>query len=163
MTLATHPVPKHALLQRYVGQGATYTDCFAVSVPRQVGLTQFVTAFYTTPLFRAERLILTIGMRSRSYDRDISVMLSVQADTFSAWRVEARGAHDLLMCDVSGATRSWFAVEPEESGGTKLYFGSVVVTGQDEKLPKIVNATLPLHLMYSKALLSAARRRLLLL
>lgn len=161
MKLRACPVPDDALLQRYVGQGATYTDCFTVEIPQQVSLDQYVSAFYTTPLFRAERLVLTVGMRKRIRDSDIDAMLSGVSENFAFWRVEARGENELLMCDLSGSTRSWFGVQPEATGSTRLFFGSVVVAKEGEPLSKIVEITEGLHIMYSRGLLAAARRRLL--
>lgn len=161
MSLRACPVPDDALLQRYVGQGATYTDCFRVEVPQQVSLSEFVAAFYTTPLFRAERLILSAALRKRIKDSDVDAMLAGTSEEFAFWRVEARGANDLLMCDIRGATRSWFSVSSEETGATVLYFGTVVVAPPDKPLSKIVTITVPLHIFYAKSLLSAARRSLL--
>lgn len=155
------PVPDDALMQRYVGQGATYTDCYCVEVPLQVSLSEFVTAFYTTPLFRAERLILSIAMRKRIRDDDIDGMLSGRAEEFAIWRIEARGENELLVCDKRGATRSWFSAVPKPNGATDLYFGSVVVAQPNQPLPKIVQVTTTLHVFYAKSLLRTARQRLL--
>lgn len=148
------PMPADALLQRYVGQGAGYTDCYCAQVAGAVPLARFVGAFYTTALFRAERLVLTLALRRRISDDDIAAMLEGRSDSFAAWRIEARDAGQLLLCDVSGVTRSWFAAR-EGSGQTKLYFGSaIVMTGA--RLHWLARASVPLHRIYSKALLRTA-------
>jgi hypothetical protein len=84
--------------------------------------------------------------------------------TFAAWRVEERGADQLLMCDFSGRTRSWPMVTPLGSGGSRLYFGSAVVpitTAQGQATMGFrFNALLGFHQLCSSALLGAARSRL---
>ena len=50
-------LPEDALLQRYREQGA-YTDCFAIDVPEQVAHAAYVEAFYTTAVFKLERLLM---------------------------------------------------------------------------------------------------------
>ena len=87
---------------------------------------------------------------------------------FAAWRVEERSANQLLMCDLSGRTRSWFMVTPAGNGGstvTRLYFGSAVVAVVDKQSGQAMlgftfKALLGFHKLYSRALLSAARSRL---
>ena len=82
-------------------------------------------------------------------------------ERFAAWSVEARAPDQLLMCDLYGRTRSWFMVEPATDAGpvqTRLYFGSAVVASAMRK-PSF-RLLLGFHVLYSKALLRAARRRL---
>ena len=50
-------LPPDTLLYR-LRQAGYFTDCFTTVVPRAVTLPQLVEAFYTTPLFNAERLVL---------------------------------------------------------------------------------------------------------
>ena len=67
------------------------------------------------------------------------------------------------MCDFLGQTRSWLMVAPE-GDGTRLYFGSVVVAGDHPgaRGPRYPHKLLlGFHKLYSRALLAAARRRLL--
>ena len=51
-------LPEHALLAKFARRGA-YTDCYVTAVPRNVTHAEFVEAFYTSWLFKLERLILT--------------------------------------------------------------------------------------------------------
>ncbi len=153
---------KDALLARYAttedGTALNhYTDCFVTRVSPAIDLTTFVRAFYTTPLFRSERLILRLlGMRSS--DADIDALLAGRQQHFAAWTLEERTDDQLLMCDVNARTRSWFRVAPDESG-TTLYFGSAVIAS-GETLPGSYRALLPMHRLYSRQLLRAAARRL---
>lgn len=156
-------LPTDALLARYaVSDDGTvlphYTDCFTTVIPTETGLAAYVYAFYTTPLFRSERLVLRLlGMRSS--DADITAMLEGEQQHFAAWTVEDRTDDQLLMCDVNARTRSWFRVEPD-ADGTRLYFGSAV-TAEGERPPGGYRILLKLHRFYSRRLLRAAVRRLM--
>ena len=129
---------------------------------------QFVTAFYTTPLFKLERVILKWAVSKPSTDVDAQQLASGAVDTFAAWRVEKRSENQLLMCDLHGRTRSWLMVAPlktDRGPATRLYFGSAVVPVKSvptatPTLELGFRALLGFHKMYSKALLSAARSRL---
>lgn len=153
------PVPRDALLARYAGQGATYTDAFEVMSPHDIDLAAFISAFYTTWLFRLERAVLTVTLRRRIRDADVTA-LADGANRFAAWRVEDRSETQILMCDLSGHTRSWLAVSAKEGGVTRLVFGSAVVAAEGQQLGWFVRALVPLHRFYSKALLRLAERRL---
>jgi hypothetical protein len=68
-------VPDEALLRTYRGglhpeRWGNYQDCFAVNVAQRVNLDDFVFAFYTTPVFRLERLILRVAIGTGSTDAD---------------------------------------------------------------------------------------------
>jgi len=147
-------------MQRYVGQGATYTDCYYAHVPQSVDLPQFIAAFYTTWLFHLERFVLTVALRKPIRDADISALTSGASAHFAAWHVEGQSENQILLCDVAGRTRSWFSVQPLTSGGTQLFFGSVVVASPDAPLSWPLRMILPLHRLYARALLGAAVRRL---
>lgn len=155
-------LPASALLSRYAigDDGAElphYTDCFTTSVSSAVDLETYVYAFYTTPLFRSERLVLRLlGMPSR--DEDIADMLEGRRDSFAAWTVEDRSETELLMCDANARTRSWFKVESGTTG-TRLYFGSAV-TADGKHPPRGYRILFKLHRFYSRRLLKAAQSKL---
>ena len=160
MSVAARPVPEDALLQRYVAQAGCYTDCFVAQVPGSVDLGSFIAAFYTTWLFRLERAVLSVTLRRRIKDADVHA-LADGAAAFAAWRVEARAADQILLCDLSGATRSFLAVQDAPSGGTALLFGSAVVPGGGQStLGRRFRVLLPAHRVYSRALLALAARNL---
>ena len=161
-------LPANALLQRYTAIEGCYTDCFSTEAGGAINLSDFVAAFYTTPLFKFERFLLRYTVSKPSTDREARELANAQIDSFAAWSVEALENGQLLMCDSWGKTRSWFMVAPqldEEKNTTRLYFGSAVVPVPSTKRtkPSISSshqAMLGFHKLYSRALLSAARSRL---
>lgn len=159
-------LPQHALLTKYAQDG-NYTDCYAAEVARPVSHAEYVEAFYTTALFKLERLLLAWFASKPSTDMQAKELASGALGAFAAWRVEERSESQLLMCDLRGRTRSWLMVAPAGSGSTvtRLYFGSAVVAVADKRsgqatLGFTFNALLGFHKLYSRALLSAACSRL---
>lgn len=142
-------LPSSALLRRYVREG-TYTDCYCTDVPATISLPRYVETFYTTPVFKLERWILTHLVSKPSTDRDARNVALAQAWSFAAWTVERR-------------TRSWFMVAPI-TGGTRLYFGSAVVPVRrpsgELTLGSTYRALTGFHKLYSRILLRAARSAL---
>jgi hypothetical protein len=160
MNLMPAPLPAHALTQAYARDGH-YTDCYATTVAGAVSHAQYVEAFYCSWLFRLERWILSWAISRPSTDDEARQLAAGTLERFSAWRVEVRAADQLLMRDeFTGRTGSWLMVEPLPGGGTRLYFGSVVVSKRDGKLGGSFSLMLGLHKLYSRMLLRAARRRL---
>lgn len=152
-------VPRDALLSRYVGQGATYTDCYEAMFPGDADLEAFITAFYTTWLFRLERLVLAAALRRRITDAEVAA-LAGGAEDFAVWRVEARREGQVLLCDLRGGTRSWLAVAPKEGGVTRLLFGSAVIAGEGRQQPLPMRLLTPLHKVYARSLLRLAEWKL---
>jgi hypothetical protein len=157
--------PPGALTLRYKDAGA-YVDCFWATLSRPVTLAEFVSAFYTTWLFRLERWILRLAAARPSTDDEARELARGERDSFAAWTVEARARDQLLVCDFTGRTCSWFMVAPTEGmPGTRLYFGSVVVPVRDSKtraasLGPVHGRLIGFHRVYSRLLLRAAARRL---
>ena len=161
----SHPLPTNALLTKYANAGA-YTDCFTTDITRPGSHAEFVETFYTGRLFKLERLLLSVLLSKPSTDLQARQLAAGELNEFAAWRVEARADDQLLLCAIDGRTRSWLMVSAaESSGGTRLYFGSAVVpvknasTGKSE-MGFVFKALLGFHKLYSRALLSAAARRL---
>jgi hypothetical protein len=155
-------LPVQALLRGYSGGGG-YTDCFVVETGARVSLARYVEAFYTSWLFRLERLVLTFATRPSS-DRQAVALAAGNGSAFAAWEVESRTVDQLLMRDITGRTRSWFMVVPA-AGGTRLYFGSAVTTvrpstGGLPTIGPVFQALVAFHVLYSRALLAAACGRL---
>ncbi|MCX7559646.1 hypothetical protein OS190_08695 [Sulfitobacter sp. F26204] len=160
MTVRAIAVPQDALLQKYAKGDEAYTDCFAVTSRVEADLPAFIEAFYTTWLFRLERFVLMLALRRRIRDRDVVALATGEAERFAVWTVEAGDAAQILLRESSGATRSYLAVRLDEAGRTRLLFGSAVVTRQGAEMSSLVRILMPLHLLYSRALLSLAERRL---
>lgn len=170
-TTAIHvgALPPDALLVPYRSRGA-YTDCYHMDLPGAVTLQAYVEAFYTTRLFKVERLLLRWLARRPSTDVQARQLAHGQATAFAAWTVEARAPDQLLLCDFMKRTRSWLMVQPVAGGGaqaTRLYFGTAVVplstaaSGQ-ASFGLAFHALGGFHRLYSRALMRAARQRLVL-
>jgi len=155
--------PSDALTSHDRDQGAM-TDCFYIDFPRRVTLEEYVFAFYTTALFKAERTILSFLVRKPSTDEGALLLSQNQSDSFSAWTVEKRTSEQILLRDFRGDTKSWLMVQPtttEATQTTRLYFGTVVVP---KKISKDGQASVSFvfylfggfHRVYSRALLKSA-------
>jgi len=161
------PLPEHALLGRYAKSGA-YTDCFATEVPARVSHAEYVEAFYTTGVFKLERLLLAWLVSRPSSDAQAKRLAAGEIDSFAAWDVEARSVDQVLMCDLNRRTRSWLMVAPVHADGvtaTRLYFGSAVVpvvsaASGEARMGSVFRVLLGFHKVYSRILLRAASSRL---
>jgi hypothetical protein len=156
-------LPPDALLQRYRAAGA-YTDCYSTDVAHAVSHAAFVEAFYTSVLFKLERLILRLFAARGSTDAQAAALARGEVDVFAAWSVEGRAPDQVLLCDFTRRTRSWLMVTPLPAG-TRLYFGSAVVPVHDprsgrSRLGFAFTALLGFHKLYSRVLLCAARSRM---
>lgn len=160
--VVAEPGSADTLLASYAANGG-FTDGYRIDVEGEVDLARFVTAFYTTPLFRLERFVLTL-IGKPSTDARVFALARGETDAFAAWTVEGRRADELLMCDFQSRTRSWFQVQPAPGGGTRLRFGSTIVPIRDadgrNRMGALFRALLGFHRLYSIALLDAAARRL---
>jgi hypothetical protein len=164
-----HPcnLPAEAQLAKY-REGGAYTDCYAVGVSPPVSQAAYVEAFYTSAVFKVERQLLAWFVSKPATDREAHLLANGQIDAFSAWTVEGRTAHQLLLCDFQSRTRSWLMSAPVDvngSPGTRLYFGSAVVPIRDRRTGQasmgfVFRALLGFHKLYSRVLMRAALSRL---
>ena len=160
-------LPSDALLSRYL-HGDAYADCYVTTLASRISHAQYVEAFYTTALFKVERLLLAWLLAKPSTDAQAAQLAAGTLDSFAAWSVEARTVNQLLLCDFQGRTRSWLMVATVENNGseyTRLYFGSAVVPVSSARSGKqslglVFRLLLGFHKLYSRALLFAARSRL---
>lgn len=155
--------PSGALLDRYRGGGG-YIDCFVAVIPGRVTQAAYVEAFYTTALFKLERLVLAVLVSRPSTDLEARRLAAGDAERFAAWTVEAREADQILLCDFMGSTRSWLMSAVDTASptpATRLYFGSAIVPRKGGGLGTGFRAMVPFHRLYARALLRAAVRRLL--
>jgi hypothetical protein len=163
-------VPDDSLLKTFRGgvhpeRWGGYADCFEVTVERTVTLSEFVYAFYTSPAFRIERLLLRLLIGAASTRADARAVAEGTATRFAAWYVGERSATQLLMCDRYERTRSWFSVAPLAGNRTRLQFGSAVAAARDggngpKQRVKGFRLMLRFHVLYSLVLLHAAKVRL---
>jgi hypothetical protein len=157
-------VPANTMLDKYSANEA-YADCYFTEVPGQVSFPEFIFAFYTTALFKLERLILKLAISKPSTDIEASELADGSSSKFAAWHVEDRSENELLMCDFRERTRSWLMVVPLNAAGdarTRLYFGSAVVPVRNSKTGKLsvgftYEALLGFHRIYLILLLYSAK------
>lgn len=154
------------MLARYDGADTGYTDCYTAETSVPVQLAEYIEAFYTSPIFKIERWILSVLLAKRSSDSHARELGLGNRESFSAWHVEDRDAKQILLSDFRGQTRSWLMVESlRETKSTRLYFGSAVIfptraSGQTTGPSLAFRMLLGFHKIYSKALLSSALRAL---
>lgn len=160
------PVPAGALHARYATHGG-HADCYVTEIAREVAHAEFVEAFYTSWLFKLERFVLTWLVNKPSTDAEARALARGERDTFAAWFLESRVPDELLVHDYQDKTRSWFKVEqiPGPRPGTRLYFGTGIASITDcqtgtRRLSVFFIVLMGFHLVYSRALLAAARSRL---
>ncbi len=155
------PVPANTLLDSYTSVIGAYTDCYATEIPRIVTFAEYVCAFYTTPLFKLERVILKFTVSKPATDADAKYLADGLADKFAAWTVEGRSEDEILLCDFLSRTRSWLRTK-SDGFHTQLYFGSAVVPKRGATaLDAGFRAMLGFHQIYSVLLLDSAKRKLL--
>ena len=161
------PVPANTLLDRYSTTGA-YADCYWTEISEGVSLSEFIFAFYTTPLFKLERIILKLLVAKPSTDIQAKELADGSRNEFAAWHVEGRSENEILMCDFRGRTRSWLMTVPINTANgarTQLYFGSAVVPKQNPRTGQLSlgfqdQALLGFHRVYSVLLLYSAKLRI---
>lgn len=163
-SIEPRPLPAHALLARYAG-GSNYIDGFSTALARPVTLGAFIEAFYTSWLFKLERAVLAGLLACPSTDAEAAELAAGKRERFAAWTVEARTDTQILLCDLRGRTRSWLMVESGAAPGTRLYFGSAIVSANPGRSGRAAPGTgfralLGFHRLYSRALLHAAAHRL---
>jgi len=159
--------PVKALTLKYANNGS-YIDCFFIDIERNVNLAEYIEAFYTTPLFKAERVILAILMGTISSDLEASALAQNKTVRFAAWTIEARLHDQMLLCDITERTRSWLMIESGKNDNkpiTRLYFGSVVTPKMISREGRATFGILfrffgKFHILYSLALLRSAYRQL---
>ena len=162
--IAPCELPQGALLRKYLGSGA-YADCFFTDIASDVSHAEYVEAFYTTWVFKLERLILKWFVSRPSTDAEAQELATGNRDTFAAWVVEGRSTDQILLSDFRGTTRSWLMRIPLTFGVTRLYFGSAVVPianprSGEARMGFVFRALLGFHRLYSRILLKSAASRL---
>ncbi len=161
------PLPTDSLLNEYTRRGA-YTDCYLTEVVGEISHAEFVLAFYTTPLFKLERLILKVVLSKPSTDDQANLLAHGETDLFAAWFVEDRSDNQLLLSDYKQLTRSWLMIEHENNVTnqlTRLYFGSAVTAQHNPTTGKAsfgfgFSVLIGFHKIYSVLLLYSAKKRL---
>ena len=143
-------------------------DCYQTEIFGRAALREYIAAFYTTPLFRLERFILSVTVLKPSTDFQARQLAEGAMETFAAWRVEYRSENELLMCDFIERTRSWLMTHPVstiDGTRTRLYFGTAIVPKRNKKTGERsigfgFRQLLGFHKIYSRLLLWSARAKI---
>jgi hypothetical protein len=161
-------IPLGSLTNSYANAGA-FVDCYYVDIPKEVTLEHYLEAFYTTPLFKVERTLLSVITCKFALDIEAKALSLGHSERYSIWTVEKRISDQIILRDVTKKTRSWLMVQKpsaSKSETTRLMFGSVVIpkeiteNGQG-KFGILFHGLSRFHRRYSRALLNAAYKRLL--
>ena len=83
VTVEHRELPADSLLVRHRDDGA-YTDCYAVEIDRSISLSQYIEAFYTTPLFKLERSALKWLVAKPSSDEEARALALGKTNAFAA-------------------------------------------------------------------------------
>jgi hypothetical protein len=164
MTAVTaQDLPPDALLARY-RDGGVYADCFVATVPGLVSQARYVEAFYTSRLFKLERLVLAWVVLRPSTDLQARRLAAGDIATFAAWSVEDRDADQILLCDYQALTRSWLMTRQDRAAAppaTTLYFGTAVAPRAGDRISGgVFRALSGLHRLYARALVRSTVARL---
>jgi len=143
-----------------------HTDCFSLTIRKKISIEEFVEAFYTSWLFKVERVILGFVVRKPSTDSQALELSTGHREQFSAWNLEYRDENQVVLADFMGKTKSWLMVQNREGASTRLFFGSAVMPryNADGSLgkPSLFFSLLGgFHILYSRSILWVASRNLL--
>jgi hypothetical protein len=158
-------LPDKALLLTYLNGGA-YADCYVTEIASPVSHAEYVEAFYTTAVFKLERMLLSWLVGRPSTDAQARELATGKLTSFAAWSIEAREVNQVLLSDFQGRTRSWLmSARASNNKTTRLFFGSAVVPILDRRsgetrMGPAFRALLGFHKLYSRVLLRAAVTRL---
>ena len=167
MSVNMAPNPEDGFLKDYDAIDGAHTDCFCTDIECLVTLEDFITAFFSTPIFKLERLLLRIFVGAKTTEEDVAALASGEASSFATWETEKRNQTQISLAVHNSPIRTWLKVEPKpETSTTQLYFGSAVLpTLKDHsgrpKLGVFICALMGFHMLYSRILLWSAKRRLM--
>ncbi|WP_214278770.1 hypothetical protein, partial [Escherichia coli] len=74
-----------------------YTDCYGAELPGAFTLADFMASFYTSPVFKVERWLLSRLPRFRATDREAVLLARGELAAFAAGTVEAREPQQALL------------------------------------------------------------------
>ncbi|NRB30287.1 MAG: hypothetical protein HRU27_06805 [Rhizobiaceae bacterium] len=167
MSLASGSEPEGAFISQYSTTLGGYSDCYYIDIQKDVALSDYILAFFSTPIFRMERLILNLVPSGRSNEQCVLDLAAGTGDKIAGWKTEKRDDSQLLLAVGDGPIRTWLMVQgsPYSETTTRLYFGSAVLpTGMTKeghpKLAIVFRLFAGLHIFYSRLLLWWAARDL---
>lgn len=156
-------VPDNCLMTVYRDMPGCEADNFQATFPGPVTLDAYIAAFFDTPLFRLERLILRLFAGRATTRADVVALANGQANSFAMWHVVERSDTEIMLAVERSRIRSWLAIVPPEKPGdpTILRFGSAIVPKSVSASGKgqigfLFRALTGFHNLYSRLLLRAA-------
>ncbi len=156
------PLPQTALLQTYAMRKGHHADCFQTTINSTANLSDYLEAFFASPIMKIERKLLGL-FGYPSSQGDLEKLAHAMSDTFAGWTVEKRDDAQILLSVFGNGIRTWLMCQSDQNQ-TTLYFGSGVVPKNPEadqpKLGWPVAALMGFHTFYSKLVLWSARRQL---
>ena len=167
MSVKIVEIPENGFLNAYDLKSGCYTDCFCIDVPGSINFPTYVYAFFNTPVFKLERVLLRLLASSPSSETDVANLASGTSDVLSMWNVEERNENQMLMSVGNGPIRTWLMCSSSDisSGTTRLFFGSAVLPTRrdasgDHKMGRSFHILLGFHKIYSRILLWSAKQKL---
>lgn len=140
-----------------------HTDCYCVEVGSPVSLEDYAMAFFDSPVFRLERRLIALFGGIASTRQDVAAIADGTGDALCMWQVISRDKDQILLAVGKGPIRTWIMRETN-GRATQLYFGSAVLPNRRSDPPRIgfsFRALKGFHSLYSRILLSSARRQVL--
>ncbi|KAF0682556.1 Aste57867_25354 [Aphanomyces stellatus] len=161
VTIATRhirPTPLSALdpsslVTRFTTVPNQHVDVYEVTLDQATTITAFARAFFQSPLFRAERVVLNlVGVGGAKSDDAIDALLFAVGDNVAHFTVfEATPTELLFGGRPEVNAHSWLAVSND---GRQLRFGSTI---QSRPLVRLLT---PVHLVYAQLVLASAKYQL---
>ena len=97
--IGERPPPDDSLIAPFGKAPGHYADAFTTELDAPISLQDLITAFYTSPLFRAEHLVLRLAGRGGAAG-ELDALAAGQGARFAAWSVQARKDGEMLLADV---------------------------------------------------------------
>jgi hypothetical protein len=166
MRLTLGSEPEGAFIRQYTTTLGGYSDCYYIDIQQDVSLSDYILTFFSTPIFRMERLLLNLVPSGRSNEQCVLDLAAGTGNKMAGWKTENRDDNQLLLAVGDGPIRTWLMVQGSPSSKTtRLYFGSAALPTSmtkegHPKLAIVFRLFAGLHIFYSRLLLWWAARDL---
>ncbi len=161
--VAPCPIPNTTFLEDLTHREGNYTDCFVTDISEGVSISEFISAFFGSPVLRLERRLLAL-ISAKSTAADVAAVANGTGTKIALWTVDQRDDTQIILKAASGGIRTWMMVSRTSEETTRLYFGSALVPEASEngeiKLRFSTRALMGFHKLYSRIVLWSARKQL---
>ncbi|RHY02570.1 hypothetical protein DYB26_002293 [Aphanomyces astaci] len=143
------------LIARFVSTPDQHVDVYQVTLSKPTSVEHFAKAFFQSPVFQVERVMLSLAGAAKTTDAEIDAMTFASGDHVATFRVIESKQDEILFCwDDTEAWNghSWVAVK---DNGHTLLFGSTLRNRR-----AFIRRVTPLHLMYAQIVLASAKFQL---